>query len=687
MTSVRVRRVEAQLGPTGGSWPSTDADWIEWTGAIVREAAEGHANDVGNAVVAVPFGLRALPGSTEDAEEAFLPITGAGTLLDPGRLSWAGRYMRLRAYDENGENPAAFWWGWVAHLAYQPREDGVGYELVAECRGILSTLDYVVVSEGPELGVTSAGATAITYTPEAAKANAAHGDSGDRSDSLWTVGGRTVYALDRVNAGRQAFSAWHMADSLLAVAETRNGQLRWALGGQYLTALAYIDTWKLYGLTVREALTRIINPRYGCTFSVFVDDETQTPTILVESVLPEAVSSGTVDLPARNRAVEIDVATELSTTLISYAEDHAQTFDRVVMEAPPHVEILTVEYDAASPSASHLEPAYSTADKAAWIVAPEEERESGKLASVYRRFRLKDTWRGQSRGVASEWPATRATQGSEGGPDDLYGAAGYTGEWSSGSNPTAYPYGRRHTIDRLLPIYEGYDWTSVTEWDRTRPTMRPLLFVRSGSTWFTAKEYLDRDLALSVDEDAGEIIIGSNADDAQQVSDLIAEGAVLAVTIAVRHPFARRVSWNRPAADQPRAEPRILVRHFPEAEHVVLRGTAVLGVSSGSAESRGSDLVVVDARPKLRDALALGRPFYENPGRAAVIHTRDLDVSSTFRPGALVERFIMPDGDGGSIVLLGNDVLARRRWKLSEGPDYGTYYSTIRLAPDLEALQ
>jgi hypothetical protein len=683
MTAVFVRKVDAQLGPTSGAWPTTDEEWQDWPAAQVIEDAEGHANDVGSASLRVLHGLVALPGSTTDAADSPPTVYGAGTSGDPYQLAYSGQYVRLRYYDANGENPTAYWWGTIGTMRYQPR-GSAEFELLIDCIGLLGVLERAIVLQGPEQGIDATGASGLVWTQAGTNPNGAEGGAGDRSAGTFTVGGNAIRAVDRLLAGAARQTAQDVLLALLVQAENQQGQLFFDVAGQ-LDALNYSDDWDLYDMTVREAIARVVNPRYGVTYSLTMVNH--VPTLHIDSILATAINSAGVVLPASARQTSIDAATTLTTKCEEYTEDNAAVADIIIMEAPPTLHVLTVSYEDGA-SDPLLLKGWESADETAWDAADDNEREAGKLASVWRRFVFAPAWRGGDvDDPTTVWDTARVVSGTS---DALHGYQGATGAFGADStDPLVLPHGRRHRLPRMLPLYEGVDWTDtgVTTWDRNAPRLRPMVFVEKDGDWQTIGDYLGREMTMGCDDIDGSIVLGNGAADAQAIADIIADGYSLNITLAVYHPYSTRVSWVRDPALWPRVEPRIMARTFPQVERWLLRGTAVMGVDdAGAPQTRGADLVVLDSLPILRDQLALSRTYYAEPARTARFHFVGFDTSTTYRPGALVTTARLPFGDTAASFVLQN-VITRRGHKWVEDAGYGTYYSTKRLLPDLDMMK
>jgi len=646
--------------------------WTTRTEIRCEQCSEGAGQVIGDATLVRNIGRVAQPG------EAFATVT---------YLDLLGMFVRVLIQDDggiisvNGNTWSALWHGTVAASSVSDLGGGSGTQTIT-CNGLAGILEQLCIGRGAEyrIGAAGPGPSNVVDPGYMPPFNRDMGkDSTDDQVIVGTDDGPYVYAYahQRSTEARFSWTAGEALDHILKLcahgefspAYARLGDLRW----DFTDASGCLDYFPqdvdLFGGSVLKAINTLINPRRGLIWRLSVSGT--TATIVVQSTTPQAITAGGYTLPAAasTHAPVLTGGAADGIAGVDLSEDASACYDVIeIVGAQPWVG-MTVAYVAAPDETTALGKGWTEAQESAW----DDGDTTTKEDRVWRRFALRGEWTGQQYDLQAVGLRNSLTHAADGSTDgerthDTLGA--YTWQPETLKCTRTLPCG----VGFVASIKEGYQ--------------DPLLFIGAdGDTLdLNGAELADSggSVGVTVEETPGAVVIGHQAEDANQIAAAVLDGSPILATIGIRESAPLRVRWVRSSASWPRSVPRVLTMLATQYEQwLVLPGTITGTDGDGNYVKIVDDpLVVRDDLPAMRQALSLLRSWYSEPARTLRYVLRGIiDRSSNTAPGVLVTSATLGIG-----TLTINAPYIRRVWDLT--PDgYGTSLDTARVLPDLEALR
>ena len=650
----------------------TATTWGSWSVAVGWQAAgasEGAGQVCGDAQLVrelgrvIPLGgASAITRSVEDLLGRYLQVL----LIDPAGDTTATWTDELGV--ERSATGWALWWG-SAVSATLADDGALAGRQVVQGVGLVNLLAQLYVTNGWEQreGAAGVGPSNVVNLHHLPPFNRRGGM--DRSATTVVVDGigTTSYVHRRGNP----VNAWTAAQILDYV-------LKLAARGQYYDAFTVRGpTWTvsdpqgclaytpidldLDGRSVLEVVNTLVNPRRGLTWSVVMTGG--QPVITVASTAASAITVGSYTLPAAPSPATPDL-TGVAPADVTLAVDTSATYDVIELVGDRPWVGITVRFT--TPTSP---PASSALAARLWDLTSTVEGER-----AYRAFTFNQAWTGTQDASTTAGLRQRLAVAGDGGMDGTRTYDTAQGSWQ----PEAL------TLVGELPILLG--WSNASTDQRQPPVA---VMVGSGLavdlTLPPAGDASQPQLALTIEDQPPGLLLGSGLDDAQQIKDWFDGGAYLLVSLGVREPAPLKVRWVRDQAQWPRDLPRVLsVRNPAYQQEVVLAGTVTGVASDGVTVQRlGTDQVLRDDVPAMRQALALLRACYAEPARTLSWTERGtIDRGTTLRPGRLVASATL----GTGVTTIGA-VITRRSWTFEPLGSVGTTYQTERVQPDLEAIR
>ncbi len=678
----------ATTWPQVKPWPTDMSRYLEPT-----SAEETWAPAMGQAELRETFGVLRQPD-----KPAFLSY---GVLPDLGRTgsqaSLLGKYAQICVSDEteagtvtyDGATYKPIWHGVVIEAGRDTDgTDSVDTAGAAiwRCAGLGHLLEKVRPLGGHE--VNAAGA--VTDPGEILEFNKVAG--GDRSASVKTIGAwlRSAYVHDR--RGGNTWSALNVVEYLLyGHADNRQSEIRWDVAGQ-TGALNYAQHWDLRGLTLYQALVRVINARSGVSFRIRVNPTNGRPTLYINSTAPTPFTVDDDTTPANDAATPLVFAGDRWKDNVYLLEKEGLDYDEVVVQGQRPLITATLMYKP--DGTGDLVKGWDTALESSWTATTKDP----KYEHVYRRFKLRPDWNWTPRIGATNVPNARRTYPAppeyprSAANDAIYGDGGFVGGTIFQSSPVVPPWSIACIhFERLTGLLEGYDYKAIglassgglmslsaVDWSVSQ--LPPLVFTStdSGSAWTD----VSANYTVRCQSEAAAIILGNGITEAVAIKAAIASSSArLAFTISYRDPLPVLVSWKRPRAERPKDFPRRLVIPASHGDSWVIRADTIVGLTGTAPKQMLNSLTVVSQIPAMTRVLAAMRAWYSQPERELTwSEIGQVDSSAARLPGTMVTTAAM-----GDRTVTINGIVTRRAWDFTEG-GWGTSYRVDRIKPDLEAI-
>ncbi len=645
-------------------WPTSHPGWLSMR-AWADSACDGLANDVGSAQFSHPAGNILWPGETSPVAVTPMNIVGkyaricledpSGTIVDPYSL----------------KNYTPIWWGKIMGKSFQPNAERTGLMVGYSCAGLMMILDQITPFKHYQVG--RSGTYADITRPMVFNSKGSQ-KSGNRSAATQIIGGQHVFVFaPEDNADH--WTALEVVEYLLALVKDSNpGGPTWTLAGA-TSALDYVEKWDLSGMTVLEAISRLINPRQGLGFRMAMSGF--QPTIHVMSLSATAVvANGDYTLPASVDQVSLDLTDTGEILDFQISEDQSATYGKIAIIGGPDIYTMTLMANA--DDTGQLEKDWDAGDETAFDLLEEEDKGQGNLAKVFRRFKIPTNWTGANHDGSFTLPTNRSTASS-----GLHGVGGYTGEVTTGGELIR---GINFELMRDLPVPTGYDWDTQDpdSADLTKKPESPQCYVKSGSTWMTLAEYCGaRDsVQIEIDEDAAAITVGPQ-DVAEYIRDAFANGDELYFTIGIKSQLPLMVSWN--GSTEPVEQARSIVRERPQMVRKTITQGTIFRVVEEAALSRAADAVVSDDTDDMLSVLALAVPWYSNPDWQVSWAKRGEIGSGYGVPGTLYTDIEYPINVGATDNINTAAIVTRREWDFSDEGGM-TKVITKRIKLDIETV-
>lgn len=625
----------------------TWGQWSEAERAICDVAEEGIGAHAGSAAFVQPVGPieppsndRNLLGMRTDGGIGLINRGSQATVQDP--TDYTGRWVRIsvrRGKDGKpvtvGGTPKPLWHGVAMRRSINGGTSSAGPECMHVCAGLLHALSQVylvrwydqaqVATVNPANPAADPGEV-LPFNAEPggdASSNAADAEVFSRGTA--TINGNAVVIHDRrrksPGTGDAYPAKWTARQSIITLLVAYSDQypdaIPISLDGQ-TSALDYEGSWDLTNRSMAEQLCAIINPRFGVTFRLLVDNEGTGWRIVVLTTVGTAVNiTGGPTIPATTYQHALLDLTEASQYEVS--RDREAQVDRLYISGDFPWLGMTLAMTTAYPAVSQLAKGWTAADETAWDAADANSRNAGRLANVWRRFALSESWDG------SAWIAPSAADTDEEGTKSAiaafasirrattsadHGVDGETGLVDAGG---ARPQSATVRLTRYLPVSHQVAGSPVPT-GGTQPEpgvsgMEPPLIAYDPAT----RIYEDKAGAwrMTIDDTGGAITLGDDSLDAVSIKAYLDAGKTIATSLGVLGQVPWRVSWRRAATDQPRTLPRSLILPFPDQGYRLTVENTLVGLTSTTEPKRYGSTDQHTGSPKGTDV------GFQAPGGAA----------------------------------------------------------------------
>ncbi len=692
--------------------------WGEWEdvdGAFCTEATEGLAGNVGSSSFTIDLGSTMRAGSTVTHEPS----------------EHSGKWMRIQVRTDErkrphprGSNRVTVWHGIVGSASIDGGSSEGGAVERYSASGLGAVLGNVYLHRWYEVGqgalITDPGEALAVNDEVGGDQGAEMGGEVTGAPGISMVDGSAPQrAHDRAVSPAARWTIKPYAAAVVAAIQAQYpGGPTWKLGGQTGAMGQVINRFEPNGRSALELLSDLINPKYGITFRVDVDDATAiirvcstlgtdfTPAAL--PAIPRNDKQGIIDLTgaATNtlgpRAMGLDKpersARHRRWTL---RRQHEHQVDALRVELDRPVFVFTARIHTQDTArASQFVNDWTGAQSTAWDAAAEAERGEPPLDAVHRRFVFAPDWNGKpyttTDGLNNVLPMTRDTVS-----DATHGVAGENGKLSVAG---VLPQPRLVRMLRTIPIPGNVPWSDASSYWSPEGGLynlktthafgdrQPVIIgEKAGSGG-----YESLDLDITVDRSGGAVILGRTPKDAATIKAYLAAGNSILLTIAIEGVLPWRVGWNRADAERPRDQSRGVILRRPGSSYtIVLKDTieCLAGSTLKKAENDGHSGWMIDggnpgagsvADYYLRLALAWHKDrhlalTWDEAGRL------DLDASAAIPPGHYVSKALLPiDPVKPSRVHQAQDlgIITSRAWSFAVD-SIGMSWSTDRVAIDI----
>jgi hypothetical protein len=663
---------------------TTWGSWSRLVGAACDQASEGLCQSTGNASIRIDLS----------------PTLRAGRIATAPDADYTGQWVRIRPISldraTRGTILDPIWWGRILSSEITAGPGTVATNLLTAA-GIGIALQQIELHRWWAVGQADDHDPGVILPQN-------HLPRGDAKIDL---------GLASHDAAGEDGTRWTCRKLLDRLVEYSNdhasGGPRWSLGGQ-TAALEFVEAWDLRGRTVLEQLAELIGPRRGLTFRLEIGTD-GNGTIRVNSTVGTAINEAGLDLaiPVNDRIVFSNHPTtgaaltyldldRPETPAASLVKDRAAEVDELRIEGgyPWMMTTLAFLDDDTDADKYGLTKGWTEAEETAWDAATEEVRNSPRLAHVWRRFKLKDTYKGTGYFTPATNCVARVTRTTA--TDATHGTDGETGVITGTVAEATIPKGRNRRFTRELPIWVGRNWadpiyqSAVAELGAfDKQCQHPMVWTRSTTTL----EYraITDQYQIQVEDDAPAVVLGRGADDAQALHDLLDANSghlELIITIGLLECQPWRVSWRRDPASRPASMPRSITLRHPDITYRGVAKNTMIGLTDSQttikADTDGQDVAVLGfglpnapEAARLDPLLRLARLWYDSPAWGLTwTRVGEIDAATGTAPGGLVKavkirldknRVMQPDISA---------VLTSRTWRFTRG-DVATSYQAERL--------
>ncbi len=657
------------LVQTAQTWPTDDDGWVTKR-MFAQKACEGIANDIGTAQIYHPGGLILWPG---ELVPTMLPVQEI-----------VGHYVRISQEDtggditdpDTGKKFTAIWWGKVLSRSWQPMNDQTGLDVVYDCVGLLGIFDQIMVNQHYEstTGSLAADITLPLVFNDKKK--------GNRSEFLFSLAGSASYVFDRTSGIK--WSAFNALSYLIKLARAVNpGGPVWTLDVQS-GALDFYERWDINGMSILEAITRIVNPRQSLGFRLEMGMDFQ-PVIKVVSLSRYALTLGSgYVLPASPDQTTLDLTDDSEIIDFSLAEDQSARYGRISIIGGDDVYIMTLA--ALVDGTGQFIPDWGPSLQSDWEFAEEEQRKQGTLAKVWLRWKIREDWNGANHDNSYYLPGKRSVSAFGDVNTTPHGESGFTGELEAGGTLVN---GNNFELTRDIPLPTGYNWDeknpSDSDVDETRRPTEICAFVRTGDAWQSLADLCEeQSIHIQTDQDEGAISIGLPQSKITEflVPYLVAGGAIY-FTVGVKHQYPLAVSWIGDSAE-PTDKPRSITKLKPHASRKTITAGAIFRTEFTLAKSRITTVEALSELPDLLSLLGLSKAWYTQSEWK--LEWQDIGIISTDlgKPGRVYTAVTYRFGDSTATQDL-TAVVMRREWDFRDGSG-NTKVLTKRIKHDIETV-
>ena len=489
---------------------------------------------------------------------------------------------------------------------------------------------------------------------------------GDRSLDVADIDsqGGNVYAHNRYEPTPGNRREWECRDVLRNIIYHLNrhsGGPSWGYSGQ-IANLDHIAAWDLGHKSFIDMLNAVASPRHGLCWWQDVDED-GNPALGFRSITDSPFSVGAETIPASDSIWETVDTTDKTVRSCSLRRDSSMIRDAIYVEGGHPLFAGTWGYrdertkTGAEKTAMEIANArglsrgWTSDEETEWNAASEVVRQN-KLSHVWRRFVLGPKFNG-----------TTLTSGTQ----QIWFGRGKDSTGETGK----YELGERFPKVEDLRFARHLPWPRndqpIDKTDQWGGALKSGAGFSEPKAWIYDQGALEivRDLSeeyiITVEESAASFLIG-NPEQAQNIKTMLEDGSyTLAVTLALVHPLAWRMSWERPAAQMQRNWRRSVTLKYPTLNYwacvnksLVLQGDdgAVKGpdVDTGAQYYTNTMPLAFHVGfggvgnnepnvPRLKNILDLARGLYEDGTTGFTWTTRGILFPSdeTYRIGDYVQ--------------------------------------------------
>lgn len=331
--------------------------------------------------------------------------------------------------------------------------------------------------------------------------------------------------------------------------------------------MSYEDAWPISGTrSLLDLIATILGPKNFRTFRV----DTQTGETGTPSSASITITALDTDVVAGN---EVDL-TGVNVSQWASSCDGSAVADSWFLDAGRRTYMATFKFSKTEAADVDYTEGWNSSYTAQWDAATEIERSNQKLANVWRRWTLKQTWAGNNSG--STLPNARTHAGN-----DETGELEYNPGEPYPNAPVAW------IAERTIPTGTGTDWTDVYQQvGASSPVDGPLLW------WFkTGKPYdpiSNGELQIAIGDNYNSVTLGSDAVNAKEIKTKMDDGYTIFASLSFVHPLSWRVSK---VGASPRSDMiRTVYTELPAtSQHRIdMQNNCVIGLTAAGAPIMGA---------------------------------------------------------------------------------------------------
>lgn len=317
-------------------------------------------------------------------------------------LDLKGFFVKIEAVTDPGgsETVEALFYGYVPAETIRPDSsygdtDQASGVYFAEAYGLEYLLDNRKIYGAATDAGTSGAFASIRHTPVFnEQTDRGLSSAGNRSTSQLTIGSgateRTAYVFS--NDG-EFWTGTDIAEYVLewfGAGPSSGDMPHIELGGQF-SLLAYWQPVRmdLEGLTVREALNRVIDRRRGVGWCIRVIEDpegTDVVDVHVFSTIGTSVTEDTITIAANTEIFSLTLDDNIRIQNVSLKIEQHSKYGWVYVRGAPLTSVFTLSMTI------HLEEGWSAAEQTAYDAATDEARSTDKYRHVYTRFVVPDDY-------------------------------------------------------------------------------------------------------------------------------------------------------------------------------------------------------------------------------------------------------------------------------------------------------
>jgi len=379
--------------------------------------------------------------------------------------SLAGSFVRITRCDtEGGANEQYLFVGVVPAEEFELKgQSAEGYRSADQMITAVE-LEYLLdVRIDSCIAVDSGVAKELQWTPPFNVRTRTGGIQGNKSGLRHTVNGITSYLFEQADWIEDTpFSVWSVYDVLEYLQHFCPSELGITLSipdGHLYSLQSLKGVWNFSGKTVRQALNELINPGFGYSWKLAVDDN-DSIVLKVWSLLDRQLTVGDIILPVHDPAdiTSLNLWSDAEKTHVSIAADSTPLAKRITARGGPvkvagtfAVEDGTLEPDWTQQDEElYIEGVSKTLDNYDELEESEQARlndqfrASDRMSKVFAAFRIPKTWDWTVRNIKSDVRLM----------NPLLDTA--TGQFDLNTPAPAWNAGKR--LLPTLPFLEGFEY-------------------------------------------------------------------------------------------------------------------------------------------------------------------------------------------------------------------------------------